>query len=86
MSKRHKFWTTTEEKLLIENYSRLTIKELEALLPGRDRESINSKIKRLKKEGKIKEEKNNDAVQRAYLQRGEKNTPFLILDKSHFNT
>ena len=66
---RRRGWTYTEERLLIENYKTMTIKELENILPNRNTESINCKIKRLKLEGKIVESKDEDAVKRAYLQR-----------------
>lgn len=64
-----KDWLWSEKKLLQENYTTKTIKELEELLPGRSRESINCQIKRLKKDGKIGDTKNKEAVNRAYLQR-----------------
>ena len=76
-------WSFTEEKMLIENYNKLTIKELEMLFPERGRESINNKIKRLKAAGKIAEGKTEETVQRAYDQRG-KATDFVINDL-HFN-
>lgn len=63
-------WKYSEEKMLIENYNKLTIKELEVLFPDRSRESINNKIKRLKYAGKIQQGKNKDTVNRAYKQRG----------------
>jgi hypothetical protein len=67
---RRRTWTHTEKKILIENYETKTAKELETLLPGRSRESINNKIKRLKSKGKISEGKDEEAIQRAYEQRG----------------
>ena len=67
---RFKAWSYSEEKLLIKHYEDLTIKELEQLFPSRSRESINNKIKRLKKTGSIKDGKNNLVIQRAYEQRG----------------
>ncbi len=68
---RRRTWTHTEKKILIENYETKTAKELETLLPGRSRESINNKIKRLKIQGKISNEgKDEEAIQRAYEQRG----------------
>jgi cytochrome c oxidase assembly protein Cox11 len=69
MAKR-KGWTFSEEKKLIDSYHTKTIKELEVMFPGRSRESINNKIKRLKAQGKIKDGKTNTAKQRAYNQRG----------------
>jgi len=68
-----KSWLWSEKKILKENYTTKTIKELEELLPGRSKESINCQIKRLKKDGKIEEIKNKEAINRAYLQR-EKST------------
>ncbi|RLE69283.1 MAG: hypothetical protein DRJ45_06840 [Thermoprotei archaeon] len=66
---RLKNWTYSEKKVLIENYNKLTIKELEALFPKRSRESINNKIKRLKRSGIIVEGKDTETIQRAYNQR-----------------
>ncbi len=66
-----KGWSYTEERLLIENYNLMTIKELEELLPKRNADMINAKIKRLKSAGKIAEGKAQEAVKRAYEQRGE---------------
>lgn len=66
---RKKGWTYTEECILIDNYATKTIAELEAILPGRKADSINCKIKRLKASGKIKDQKDPEAVQRAYKQR-----------------
>lgn len=65
-----KAWGYSEKRALIENYNKLTIKELENMFPHRSRESVNNKIKRLKRSGEIKEGKSDDAVKRAYLQRG----------------
>ena len=67
---RRKGWSYTEEKKLIEHYHNKTIKELEVMFPGRSRESINNKIKRLKAQGKIKDGKTNNTVRRSYDQRG----------------
>jgi hypothetical protein len=39
------------------------------LFPARSQESINNKIKRLKANGKISEEKSQEAITRAYSQR-----------------
>ena len=66
---RLKNWTYSEKKVLIENYNKLTIKELEALFPKRSREAINNKIKRLKRSGVIIEGKDTETIQRAYNQR-----------------
>jgi len=75
-------WSFTEEKVLIENYNKCTIKELEMLFPERGRESINNKIKRLKAAGKIAEGKTDDTVQRAYEQRGKEKV--VSLDNANF--
>jgi hypothetical protein len=64
-----KNWTHSDEKQLINNYDKCTIKELEAMFPDRSRESINNKIKRLKKAGKIAGGKTEDTIKRAYDQR-----------------
>ena len=66
---RRKNWTYTEERILIDNYNTKTIKELEQMLPGRQADSINCKIKRLKATGKIVEGKDDETIKRAYLQR-----------------
>ena len=63
-------WAFSEEKILIEQYNIKTIKELMVILPGRGRESINNKIKRLKGAGKIVEGKTDQTKDRAYHQRG----------------
>ena len=78
---RRRGWSFTEEKVLIDNYNKCTIKELEMMFPERSRESINNKIKRLKSAGKIAEGKDDDTVQRAYEQRGNK---ALSFDDLHF--
>jgi len=67
---RAKSWGYSEKRILIENYEKLTIKELEKLFPNRSRESINNKIKRLKREGEIQDNKDNKTVRRSYEQRG----------------
>jgi hypothetical protein len=68
-------------KVLINNYNKFTIKELEALFPERSRESINNKIKRLKNVGKIKDGKTENTIKRAYDQRGIKT--FMTVDDVH---
>lgn len=78
---RHRRWSHTEMKVLIDNYNKFTIKELEALFPERSRESINNKIKRLKTVGKIKDGKTENTIKRAYDQRGIKT--FMIVDDVH---
>lgn len=79
---RRRGWSFTEEKVLIDNYNKCTIKELEMMFPERSRESINNKIKRLKAAGKIAEGKDDETVQRAYDQRGKK--PFMTINDVHF--
>lgn len=74
---RRKEWAYSEEKVLIDHYQSKTIKELLVLLPGRGRESINNKIKRLKAGGKIGDGKTDKAKARAYHQRG-KNVFFTV--------
>lgn len=64
-----KSWGYAEEKFLIENYSSLTIKELEQHFEYRSRESLYNKIKRLKRSGKIKEGIDESTRERAYCQR-----------------
>lgn len=68
---RRRRWSHTETKVLIDNYNRCTIKELELMFPERGRESINNKIKRLKAAGKIAEGKEENTIKRAYEQRGD---------------
>ena len=63
-------WKFSEEKVLIANYEKKTIRELEAMLPGRNADMINAKIKRLKAMGRLDKGKDDDTVQRAYQQRG----------------
>lgn len=65
-------WKFSEEKILIENYECKTIKELADMLPDRDENAINCKIKRLKKQNRIATNKTEEAVSRAYQQRGRK--------------
>jgi hypothetical protein len=70
-------WHMVEEQFLIENYDKLTIKELQDGLKSlsfrekmRSPDSINSKIKRLKSEGKLDGYKKEEVVKRALKQRG----------------
>jgi hypothetical protein len=65
---RRKGWDRGEERLLIENYSTKTIYELEQML-CRNQDSINSKIKRLKAEGKLDGNKTEEALTRSLQQR-----------------
>ncbi len=64
-----KNWTYSEERVLIDNYSTSTIGELIGLLPNRDADAINCKVKRLKKQNRLIEGKTKETVERAYLQR-----------------
>ena len=64
-----KRWKFSEERILIDNYSSKTIYELMELLPKRDQDSINCKIKRLKKQSRIDLNKSEDTVARSYKQR-----------------
>lgn len=66
---RRKRWLYSEKAVLINNYSIKTIKELEKLLSGRNADSINAEVKRLKAAGKIKGGKTKEAIQRSYYQR-----------------
>jgi len=68
---RKKRWAYSEEKILIDKYSTTTIKELIIMFPGRDEDSINSKVKRLKAKGKIVGGKTEETIQRSYDQRGD---------------
>ena len=61
-----KRWTHTEQKVLIENYNNCTIFELMELLPNRDRNAINCKIKRLKKDNQLKGNKDPSVVSRSH--------------------
>ena len=63
-------WSYTEERILIENYDEKTIKELLILLPKRNVDSINCKIKRLKAAGKLSGGKTDETKYRSYIQRG----------------
>jgi predicted CopG family antitoxin len=66
---RKKDWNATDEKKLVDNYSKKTIHELMVIFPNRSQESINNKIKRLKAAGKIKGGKESEVIQRSYDQR-----------------
>ena len=66
---KRKGWKFSEEKILIQNYHTATIDELMGMLPNREADSINAKIKRLKKAGKIKGGKTEETISRAYEQR-----------------
>jgi len=73
-------WRYSEEKVLMDNYETKTIKELEALLPGRNADMINAKIKRLKAIGRLSSGKDDNTVQRAYQQRGKE--VFFTVDQA----
>jgi len=62
-------WAAAEEKLIIDNYKDKTIFELCEMLPDRTVESINCKIKQLKRKGKITGMRNLETIERAYKQR-----------------
>jgi len=66
---RRREWKFSEEKILIDNYHTSTIEELMDILPGREQDSINAKIKRLKKAGRIRGGKTEETIDRAYEQR-----------------
>jgi hypothetical protein len=68
---RRRGWINSDAKKLIDNYHIKTIQELMTMFPGRSQESINNKIKRLKAAGKISGGKEDNAVKRAYDQRGQ---------------
>ena len=70
---RRRDWNFSEEKKLKENYTNKTIFELMEMFPGRSQESINNKIKRLKRAGKLTEGKKDEVIQRSYEQRGKDN-------------
>ena len=62
-------WTFSEEKILIDNYSTCTVFELMEQLPGIDEDSINCKIKRMRKQNKILTHKTPETVSRAHKER-----------------
>jgi hypothetical protein len=71
---RRRGWHLKEEEFLINNYEAKTIKELQVGLESlstrkRSADSINAKIKRLKAEGRIKGQKEQEAVTRSLIQR-----------------
>ena len=71
---RRRGWHMKEEEFLVNNYETMTIYELKDGLEElsnrkRTADSINAKIKRLKAEGKILGEKNQEAVTRSLIQR-----------------
>jgi len=68
-SRRRKSWKHSEDKILIENYNTKTIKELMDMLPDRSQDSINCRIKRLKKVNRIIEGKTEETKTRSYIQR-----------------
>lgn len=62
-------WTFSEEKILIDNYSTCTVFELIDKLPGRDEDSINCKVKRMRKQNKILTHKTPETVSRSHKER-----------------
>jgi len=71
-------WHVYEENFLVNNYAKMTIKELsDGLLKLANRreyerrsdDSINAKIKRMKLEGRIEGSKADSAIQRSLRQR-----------------
>ena len=64
-----KMWTFSEEKILIDNYATSTVFELMDQLPGRDEDSINCKIKRMRKQNKILTHKTPETVSRAHKEK-----------------
>jgi hypothetical protein len=68
-SKPQENWTKEEEELLLKCYSTSTILELCNMFPGRSQFSINSKIRHLKRKGKLmKNTKDPNAISRAISQ------------------
>lgn len=65
-------WTNEETQILIDNYLTKTIYELSEILPGKSDDAINSKVKKLKKLGKIVGVKTEATIRRAYAQRTER--------------
>lgn len=63
-------WKPSEQQLLILHYPTMTIKELLRFFSDKSEDSINAKIKRLKRQGKIKDNKDKATIDRAYRQRG----------------
>ncbi len=66
---RRKNWKLYEENLLLENYKKMTIKELIKLFPMRSEDSINAKIKRLKTRRKLEGYRDEETKDRAMHQR-----------------
>jgi hypothetical protein len=64
-----KTWLFSQEKILIDNYSDCTIKELCELLPMKSKNEINCKVARLKKQNKITSNRKKEVIDRAYSQR-----------------
>lgn len=69
MAARRHPWTLTETKLLIEHFDKPP-KELEGMFPKHSINSINRKINRLRKQGKIGY-KSSETIKQAYRQRHE---------------
>ena len=66
---RRKRWLSSEITKLIDNYKTMSIKELMELFPTRSQDGINDKIKQLKQDKKISENRTKETVERAYRQR-----------------
>jgi len=71
---RRRGWHLKEEEFIIDNYESMTIKELQIGLEElssrkRTADSINAKIKRLKADGKIMGQKDQEAITRSLIQR-----------------
>ena len=64
-------WLYSEELKIIENYSTMTIKELLKILPDRNVKAINSKINRLKSQGRITTKRDKERI-RFHLNRWQK--------------
>lgn len=78
---RKRRWLQSEINTLIEFYDVCTVKELMVKLPGRNQESINNQIKRLKLIKKIASGKDEEALKRAYEQRGKE--VFFTVDQAN---
>lgn len=71
MAGRRKAWTISEVQLLIENFDK-PIQELDEIFPKHSKASIERKMTRLRKEGKIGN-KSEETVKKAYALRHESN-------------
>lgn len=64
-----KKWMYDEEKKLIDNYATKTNSELMELFPDRTKESVENKIKALKKQNKLPRYKNQEVIHKSYQSR-----------------